>query len=198
MDFISDSRRSCCQPDTLFVLVCALAVPCARSVISLLVLSLSVTASWASPVCSPHPLAERLRYAQTGLLHFRTSPSCAGHYGRSGYVAPDQVEAEFKLIDTNGGGIVLFDEFADWAIKKELDLEDDDDFDDGTEIRFVSAAEGAGHARTGRSTGRPQSSRGRSTSSSRSPSTRKASRSYERAQLRHRSKERQWRWRCHA
>ena len=84
-------------------------------------------------------------------------------------VAPDQVEAEFKLIDTNGGGIVLFDEFADWAIKKELDLEDDDDFDDGTEIRFVSAAEGAGHARTGRSTGRPQSSRGRSTSSSRSP-----------------------------
>jgi Ca2+-binding EF-hand superfamily protein len=36
-------------------------------------------------------------------------------------------EAEFKAIDKNGGGIILFDEFADWALKKQLDLEDDDD-----------------------------------------------------------------------
>ena len=38
--------------------------------------------------------------------------------------------AEFKRIDKNGGGVVLFDEFADWALKKHLDLEDDDDFED--------------------------------------------------------------------
>jgi Ca2+-binding EF-hand superfamily protein len=36
-------------------------------------------------------------------------------------------EAEFAIIDANGGGQLLFDEFADWAIKKGLDLEDDDD-----------------------------------------------------------------------
>ncbi|KAK3251352.1 hypothetical protein CYMTET_39307 [Cymbomonas tetramitiformis] len=36
-------------------------------------------------------------------------------------------EAEFQIIDANGGGMVLFIEFADWAIKKNLDLEDDDD-----------------------------------------------------------------------
>ena len=36
-------------------------------------------------------------------------------------------EAAFKEIDRNGGGIILFDEFADWALRKQLDLEDDDD-----------------------------------------------------------------------
>lgn len=35
----------------------------------------------------------------------------------------------FKEIDTNGGGSILFDEFARWAIKKNLDLDDDDDAD---------------------------------------------------------------------
>jgi len=37
-------------------------------------------------------------------------------------------QASFKEIDTNGGGIVLFDEFVDWAMDKNLDLEDDDSF----------------------------------------------------------------------
>lgn len=36
-------------------------------------------------------------------------------------------EEEFKKIDTNGGGYILFDEFCNWALKKSLDLEDDDD-----------------------------------------------------------------------
>ena len=36
-------------------------------------------------------------------------------------------EATFNEIDKNGGGIILFDEFCNWAIKKNLDLEDDDD-----------------------------------------------------------------------
>ena len=37
---------------------------------------------------------------------------------------------EFKKIDTNGGGVIMFDEFCKYAIEKQLDLEDDDDFDD--------------------------------------------------------------------
>jgi len=36
-------------------------------------------------------------------------------------------EASFAEIDANGGGQVLFDEFSNWAIKKGLDLEDDDE-----------------------------------------------------------------------
>eukprot|EP01028_Stygiella_incarcerata_P013048 TRINITY_DN81097_c0_g1_i1.p1 TRINITY_DN81097_c0_g1~~TRINITY_DN81097_c0_g1_i1.p1 ORF type:complete len:182 (-),score=59.40 TRINITY_DN81097_c0_g1_i1:109-654(-) len=36
-------------------------------------------------------------------------------------------EAEFATIDTNGGGQILFHEFCDWAIKKGLDLDDDDE-----------------------------------------------------------------------
>ena len=36
-------------------------------------------------------------------------------------------EATFKEIDVDGGGMILFDEFAAWAMKRGLDLEDDDD-----------------------------------------------------------------------
>ncbi len=39
-------------------------------------------------------------------------------------------ESEFNKIDTNNGGVIMFDEFCTYAIKKNLDLEDDDDFDD--------------------------------------------------------------------
>ena len=39
-------------------------------------------------------------------------------------------EAEFKKIDANNSGGIMFDEFCEYAIKKNLDLEDDDDFDD--------------------------------------------------------------------
>ena len=38
-------------------------------------------------------------------------------------------EVSFSECDQNGGGIVLFDEFAAWALKKQLDGQDDD-FDD--------------------------------------------------------------------
>jgi len=37
----------------------------------------------------------------------------------------DDPNAAFAEIDLNGGGQVLFDEFADWAINKELQLEGD-------------------------------------------------------------------------
>jgi len=36
-------------------------------------------------------------------------------------------EAEFDSIDTNGGGMILFQEFCDWAFSKDFDLEDDVD-----------------------------------------------------------------------
>ena len=35
-------------------------------------------------------------------------------------------EKSFKDIDKNGGGIILFDEFCEFAIKTSLDLEDDE------------------------------------------------------------------------
>ena len=43
------------------------------------------------------------------------------------WVGKIDAEEEFKKIDTNGGGQILFDEFCKWAISKNLDLEDDDD-----------------------------------------------------------------------
>jgi len=47
----------------------------------------------------------------------------------------------FQEIDIDGGGMILFDEFADWAIRKQLDLPDDDDAE--------NAGAGAGVSRTG-------------------------------------------------
>lgn len=38
--------------------------------------------------------------------------------------------AEFKSIDKNNTGSIMFDEFCEYAIHKNLDLEDDDDFDE--------------------------------------------------------------------
>ena len=42
-------------------------------------------------------------------------------------ITVEDPEAEFKVIDENGGGQILFDEFAHWALKKCLDLEEDDE-----------------------------------------------------------------------
>ena len=35
------------------------------------------------------------------------------------------MEAEFANIDKNGGGQILLSEFIDWALEKDLDIEDD-------------------------------------------------------------------------
>ena len=37
------------------------------------------------------------------------------------------MEVEFDAIDTNEGGEILFTEFVDWALSKELDVEGDDE-----------------------------------------------------------------------
>jgi len=42
-------------------------------------------------------------------------------------VTIEDPETSFQEIDGNGGGQILFDEFAEWAITKQLDLDDDDD-----------------------------------------------------------------------
>jgi hypothetical protein len=39
-------------------------------------------------------------------------------------------KAQWKQCDADNKGKVLFDEFASWAIKKNLDLDDDDDVTD--------------------------------------------------------------------
>jgi len=39
----------------------------------------------------------------------------------------EDVEVEFDAIDTNEGGEILFTEFVDWALSKELDVEGDDE-----------------------------------------------------------------------
>ena len=36
-------------------------------------------------------------------------------------------QAEFNKIDVNGGGMILFDEFCAYAIRKNLELNDDDE-----------------------------------------------------------------------
>jgi hypothetical protein len=46
-------------------------------------------------------------------------------------------EAQFKKCDADGFGKVLFDEFANWAIKQSLDLKDDDDVTD-SDIEVVA------------------------------------------------------------
>jgi len=46
------------------------------------------------------------------------------------WVGPiEDMEAEFAKIDKNGGGQILFSEFVDWALEKNLDIEDDIDED---------------------------------------------------------------------
>ncbi|CAM6119056.1 unnamed protein product [Calypogeia fissa] len=40
-------------------------------------------------------------------------------------VKVDNTDAEFDKIDGNKGGFILFEEFADWGLKKHLHLEDD-------------------------------------------------------------------------
>jgi Ca2+-binding EF-hand superfamily protein len=42
----------------------------------------------------------------------------------------DDPESEFNKIDNNKGGVIMFEEFCNYAITKNLDLEDDDNFDD--------------------------------------------------------------------
>ena len=45
-------------------------------------------------------------------------------------IKEEEVEQEFKSIDTNGSGSISFEEFCNYAINKSLDLEEDDSFDD--------------------------------------------------------------------
>lgn len=39
------------------------------------------------------------------------------------------INKEFDIANSDGGKMILFEEFCGWAITKGLDLEDDDDYD---------------------------------------------------------------------
>ena len=39
-------------------------------------------------------------------------------------------QAQWAKCDTNGGGFVLYDEFVQWAIQENLDVQEDDDDDE--------------------------------------------------------------------
>ena len=41
----------------------------------------------------------------------------------------EDMEAEFDGIDSNEGGMILFQEFCNWAFSKNFDLEDDIDIE---------------------------------------------------------------------
>ena len=46
------------------------------------------------------------------------------------------MEAEFDSIDTNEGGMILFQEFTNWAFSKNFDLEDD--IDSQAEVALIN------------------------------------------------------------
>jgi Ca2+-binding EF-hand superfamily protein len=53
-------------------------------------------------------------------------------------IQDEEAEEVFNEIDANKGGFILFDEFCLWAITRNLDLEDDDDFEDEELKELVS------------------------------------------------------------
>ena len=60
---------------------------------------------------------------KVSLLEFIAAKETMAKWG----IHLDNPEETFKEIDTNGGGGIIFLEFVDWAIKKNLDIDDDDD-----------------------------------------------------------------------
>jgi Ca2+-binding EF-hand superfamily protein len=51
----------------------------------------------------------------------------------------EDMDAAFDNIDKNGGGIILFDEFCEWAINKSLDLLDDEELE-GADFKAMKDA----------------------------------------------------------
>ena len=56
------------------------------------------------------------------LDEFREGVSMLKRWGIE--LEPADVDREFHIIDSNGGGVILFDEFCEWAISRKLDLDD--------------------------------------------------------------------------
>jgi len=65
------------------------------------------------------------------------------------WVGPiEDMEVEFDKIDSNAGGQILFTEFVDWALEKNLDLEDDVDSEAAAEVtEAVEAADAEAEAK---------------------------------------------------
>jgi len=62
------------------------------------------------------------RERRINLQEFKDALPKLNHWG----LEVGDPEEEFKKIDTNGGGEVLFDEFSHWALEKHLDVQDFD------------------------------------------------------------------------
>lgn len=63
------------------------------------------------------------------------------------WVGPmEDPEVEFKKIDSDQGGQILFEEFCKWSIGKNLDLDDDDESDDNERAQPTSQREEPEHS----------------------------------------------------
>ena len=67
-----------------------------------------------------------MQYLHNNDQHLLMCFSTVHSYISLQWVGPiEDLEAEFAKIDKNGGGQILFGEFVDWALEKDLDVEDD-------------------------------------------------------------------------
>mmetsp|Transcript_60757 Transcript_60757/g.51444 ORF Transcript_60757/g.51444 Transcript_60757/m.51444 type:complete len:82 (+) Transcript_60757:436-681(+) len=64
---------------------------------------------------------------KVSLPEFKTAVDMLGCWG----IEVEDTELTFRQIDTNNGGFILFDEFADWVINQGL-YEQDEDEQNGT------------------------------------------------------------------
>ena len=69
--------------------------------------------------------AECKKWAQPNNRHIQHFGSNLLHFQWVGPIS--DINAEFDLINKDGGDEILFTEFIDWALEKDLDIEDDDD-----------------------------------------------------------------------
>ena len=73
----------------------------------------------------------RLDINQDHRLTYEEFINAIPHLAKWGvHVTESEAKAEFELIDLDHGGYIRFDEFIRWGLQKNLDLDDDDDFDD--------------------------------------------------------------------
>lgn len=89
---------------------------------------------------------DRIDTSSDRRVNFEEFQQALGEIKKWGVEVADPVAA-FNEIDMDGHGMILFDEFANWAISHSLDLEDDDDAEFGVELHPQEKYEaGQGHS----------------------------------------------------
>jgi len=79
---------------------------------------------------------DRIDTSSDRRINFQEFQQALGEIQKWGVEVADPVAA-FREIDVNGQGMILFDEFANWAISNSLDLEDDDEVEDSVDYAQV-------------------------------------------------------------